>query len=55
MRTLLCTSQGLVMAERSQAVIIMALHTRIPSISPEAVSAVYLVESIYLFFFCPYW
>ena len=52
--TLLCTSQGLVMAERSQAVIIMALHTRTPSISLEAGSAVYLVDSIYLSFFCPY-
>lgn len=32
---MLCTSQGLVMAERSHAVIIMALHIRTPTISPE--------------------
>lgn len=39
--TLLCTSQGLVMAERSQAVIIMALDTRTPSVSLKPLMAMH--------------
>lgn len=51
--TLLCTSQGLVMAERSQAVIIMALGTgHHPSVQSHLRLYV-LVNSIHLFFLSP--
>jgi hypothetical protein len=52
--TLLCTSQGLVMAERSQAVIIMALHTGHPPLVQGHLKLRIPVNSISLSFLHPY-
>lgn len=55
--TLLCTSQGLVMAERSHAVIIMALGTRIVAMSAEPVRVIWfflapsISSSVFRFWF----
>lgn len=49
--TLLCTSQGLVMAERSQAVIIMALDTRTPR--QAAATGGHLAKPLHAAFLCP--
>lgn len=50
---MLCTSQGLVMAERSQAVIIMALDTDTIHQTRAIVRLHILVNSICLSFLCP--
>lgn len=54
--TLLCTSQGLVMAERSQAVIIIALDTRTP-VRPQprqaAATGGHLAKPLHAALLCP--